>query len=54
MPDVLDRAVLLSPAPVAKAAARAARALEEIWMLRQATAVRESYIREVLRGGAAS
>lgn len=48
MPEVLDRAVLLSPAPVARAAARTARALEERWLLRQPRAVRASYVREVL------
>lgn len=45
---VLDRAVLLSPAAVARAAARAAGAVEESWLLRQPRAVRASYVREVL------
>jgi hypothetical protein len=48
MADVLDRAMLLSPAPVARAAARAAGALEESWLLRQPRPVRASYVREVL------
>lgn len=48
MADALDRAMLLSPAPVARAAARAAGALEESWLLRQPRAVRASYVKDVL------
>ena len=40
--------MLLSPAPVARAAARAARAPEESWLLCQPRSVRASYVREVL------
>lgn len=40
--------MLLSPAPVARAAAHAAGALEESWLLRQPRAVRASYVRDVL------
>ena len=48
MPGVLDRAVLLSPAPVARAAARAAGAPEERWLLCQPRKVRATYVRDVL------
>ena len=43
--------MLLGPQMVARAAARAARAPEERWMLCQPRAVRESYVREVLDRG---
>ena len=49
--DRVSRGVLLAPAVVARAAARAARAPEERWMLCQPREVRESYVREVLDGG---
>ena len=49
--DRLARSVLLGPDLVARAAARAARTLEERWMLRQPASVRESYVREVLDVG---
>ncbi|GAC1322780.1 MAG: hypothetical protein NVSMB25_18340 [Thermoleophilaceae bacterium] len=52
MADRLSRGVLRSPALVRRAAATQAKEPEERWMLRQASAVRESYVREVLdRGG---
>ena len=42
------RQVLLAPGFVRKLAATQAHTAEERWMLRQARAVRESYVREVL------
>ena len=45
------RRVLLAPNLVSRAAARAAGAREEAWMLGQPRAVRESYVREVLDRG---
>jgi hypothetical protein len=42
------RALLLAPGPVARAAARAARTVEERWMLCQARDVRRSYVAEVV------
>jgi hypothetical protein len=46
----LTTAVLLGPAPVRNAAARRERATPvERWMLSRPRAVRESYVREVLR-----
>ena len=42
------RRVLLAPNLVSRAAARAAGAREEAWMLSQPRKVRESYVREVL------
>lgn len=45
------RRMLLAPAFVSKAAARAAGAREEAWMLRQPKRVRESYVREVVDRG---
>ena len=48
----LQRSVLLSPAPIAKAAATQVKEPEEQWMLRQSRKVRASYVKEVLdRGG---
>ena len=47
----LQRAVLLAPWPLRRAAMRGASAPEESWMLRQARPVRESYVREVLDAG---
>jgi hypothetical protein len=44
----LQRAVLLGPAAVARAAAGRARLAEERWLLRQPRPVRASYVREVL------
>jgi hypothetical protein len=44
----LERAPLLSPGPVARAAARMAQTPEKHWMLAQADDVRASYVREVL------
>lgn len=45
------RRMLLAPAFVSRAAARAAGAREEAWMLRQPKSVRESYVREVVDRG---
>jgi hypothetical protein len=45
------RRMLLAPAFVSRAAARAAGAREEAWMLRQPKTVRESYVREVVDRG---
>lgn len=44
----LQRAVLLAPDGVARAAAGRAVLAEERWILRQPRAVRQSYVREVL------
>lgn len=44
----LDKAVLLGPAPVARAAGLAAKDLEERWLLRQPRRVRASYVKDVL------
>jgi hypothetical protein len=44
----LERAPLLSPGTVARAAARMAQTPEKRWMLAQADDVRASYVREVL------
>jgi hypothetical protein len=50
--DRLARYVLRAPKFVRRAAASQARDPEELWMLRQPRAVRDSYVREVLdRGG---
>jgi hypothetical protein len=43
--------MLLAPNVVSRAAARAAGAREEAWMLKQARSVRESYVREVVDRG---
>jgi hypothetical protein len=46
------RRILLAPDLVTRAAARAAGAREEAWMLSQPREVRQSYVQEVLeRGG---
>jgi len=45
-----ERAVLLAPNAVARAAALAARDAEQRWMLCQPRAVRRSYVEEVLDG----
>jgi hypothetical protein len=42
------RRMLLAPNVVSRAAARAAGAREEAWMLKQPRSVRESYVREVV------
>jgi len=43
-----ERSLLLAPGPVARAAARMARAPEQRWMLCQPREVRRSYVAEVL------
>jgi hypothetical protein len=43
-----ERRVLLSPAAIARAAARMAKEPEQRWMLQQSAAVRRSYAEEVL------
>jgi hypothetical protein len=43
-----ERSLLLAPGPVARAAARVARAPEQRWMLCQPREVRRSYVAEVL------
>ncbi len=47
----MDKAVLLGPNPLAKAAAMAAKLPEERWLLRQPRRVRASYVTEVLDAG---
>jgi len=44
----LDKAVLLGPARVARAAARGAGRPEERWLLHQPRPVRANYVRQVL------
>ena len=44
----LERTLLLSPGPVARAAARMAQAAEERWMLCQPRDVRRSYVEQVV------
>jgi hypothetical protein len=44
----IDKAVLLGPAPLARAAALAAKEPEERWLLRQPRRVRASYVKDVL------
>lgn len=52
LPHRLVRQVLRAPAIVRRAAASRATGREEVWLLRQSRAVRDSYVREVLdRGG---
>lgn len=46
--DVLQRAILLAPDSVARAASRRAPRPEERWMLCQPRVVRESFVRTVL------
>ncbi len=48
-PRFIERAVLLSPNPLARAAAGRSQLPEERWMLRQSRAVRASYLRAVHR-----
>ena len=50
----VDRAVLLGPVAITRAAAHWARGPEERWLLRQPRSVRASYVRNVLdaAGGA--
>jgi hypothetical protein len=50
-PAWLIKRVLLGPASVRNAAARRAVDPKERWMLRQSTAVRRSFVREVLENG---
>lgn len=47
----LARRVLLAPDFAARAAARAANAADEAWMLAQPRDVRTSYVAEVVDGG---
>ena len=48
----MTRRILLAPRLVTGAAARAAAAREDAWMLKQPRRVRESFVREVVdRGG---
>ena len=47
MPSATQRSILTAPAPVARAAARAARAPEQRWMLTQPREVRRSFAEEV-------
>jgi hypothetical protein len=46
--SVAMRTILLAPAPVARAAALAARSPEERWMLAQPREVRRSYVEQVV------
>lgn len=46
--SLLERALLLAPDRVARAAAARATRPEERWMLRQQRAVRETYARQVV------
>ena len=48
--ELLQKRVLLGPAPLRRAAAARALRPEEAWMLRQSRAVRQSYAQEVLSG----
>lgn len=52
-PEWIVKRVLLGPASVRKAAARRATDKKERWMLNQPTAVRRSYVSEVLEKGKA-
>jgi hypothetical protein len=45
---MIERALLLSPGPVARAAARIAQTREERWMLCQSRDVRRSYVAAVV------
>lgn len=49
--QLLQKQVLLGPAPLRRAAATRVQLPVEVWMLRQAEDVRESYIEEVLLAG---
>jgi hypothetical protein len=46
--SAIARRVLLAPGPIARAAARAASAPEERWMLCQSREVRRSYVEQVV------
>jgi hypothetical protein len=46
-----EKALLVGPDAVARAAAAGARRPEEVWLLRQPRRVRRSYAREVLDAG---
>jgi hypothetical protein len=46
--ELLQKQVLLGPAPLRRAAAARAKRPEVAWLLRQPRHVRESYVREVL------
>jgi hypothetical protein len=48
--QLLQKRVLLGPAPLRRAAATRAMRPQEAWMLRQARSVRLSYAAEVLEG----
>jgi len=48
--QLLQKQVLLGPAPLRKAAAARAQRPEEAWMLRQARDVRRTYCAQVLDG----
>jgi len=50
MKDLIQKRVLLGPAPLRRAAAARAMRPEEAWMLRQPRAVRLSYAAQVLDG----
>ncbi|MGH2839122.1 MAG: hypothetical protein ACRDJY_12345 [Thermoleophilaceae bacterium] len=48
--ELLQKRVLLGPAPLRRAAAARALRPQEAWMLRQPREVRQSYVRQVLSG----
>ena len=48
--ELLQKRVLLGPAPLRRAAAARALRREEVWMLRQSREVRRSYAAQVLDG----
>jgi hypothetical protein len=50
-PDWVVKRVLLGPAALRKAAARQTSDEKELWMLRQPTEVRRSFVSEVLENG---
>ena len=47
MPSATERSILTAPAPVARAASRAAREPEQRWMLTQSRELRRSFAEEV-------
>ena len=47
----MDKAVLLAPAALARAAVLAASEREERWLLRQPRPVRASYVKDVMEAG---
>ncbi|MGH2838182.1 MAG: hypothetical protein ACRDJY_07525, partial [Thermoleophilaceae bacterium] len=49
--ELLQKRVLLGPAPLRRAAAARTLRPEEAWMLRQPKSVRASYVREVIDAG---